>query len=149
MIHKKIEGIDFYELSDLIETAIFWWQDDWFSAGYPLAIYSGLNTAEENDTAADKIAKCLLAGSKVMFYDRWASDADDFHGELPHKFIDGEMVYYVTMNDVLKGLTLAANSSYISDRRAVANIDDYGCNTDADDAYRIIQYIMFGKRVRG
>lgn len=143
MLQKTITGIGFYELTDLLCGLK---ESEYITMSYPPAVYSTLQDADPDECNGYKVARCLLAGYPVTIYDKWAEDENEFHGNLPHQYIDYEMAYTITLQNVIDGLTRAANSTNYFDRRAVANIDAW--EASVEDCERVIQYIVFGERVR-
>ena len=100
-----INEVNHEDLVDLFSTAIY--DSHWFSVDYD-------DSADKNedDCYEDVIAKILLNGGSVRITD-FETDGD-VYGNLPHELDEqtGNVTYWVTLADVIRGLERSANGSF-------------------------------------
>lgn len=119
---------------------------------YKKSDYEGTELESEYDYKCDKCAKLLLAGKTIIFADYYAEDADEFYGELPHKYSESRecMKYTLTLEDIKKGVIRALDSDDGYIKKCINDwIEDDSCNLDLTEAEDIMQYIVFGEIVYG
>jgi hypothetical protein len=152
-IEVKVTEVTHEDLVNLLCTASYGSQ--WLCFATPIGTKDGLDIVE-GDCREDVWAKALLAGKKIFVDDCYAEDADDFYGNLPHKFfgrccLDGTtyMRYDLTLEDIKNGLSRALSSgTYIADY-ARHLWEEEAMNIDQPEAEALIQYIVFGKEIYG
>lgn len=104
----KITEVNKEDLVDLFSTALY-------GSNYLSADYEESVEHDEDDCYEDIMAKILLNGGRVMITDGYAEDGE-VYGSLPCRVDEDDDVmsttYFVTLQDILDGLTKAANGTF-------------------------------------
>ncbi len=143
-----VTNITHDDLVNLISTAGC--GSSWLDIDYNTEDYLKCPDRKEDDCIEDKIARILLNGGKVIFFDMCA-DEDDFNkSKLPHRWDDDNqwMGYIVTLDDIEEGLAKAASTkgylgTYFQD---LLNEDG---NLDQPEAEALVQVILWGEQIYG
>jgi len=120
----------------------------WLGVDYDSKDYKSLPNKSDDDYIEDIMAKILLAGKSVRFFDTYAEDKDDFYGTLPHMYDGKYMFYTVNLEDIKKGLVKASNGSWPREC-LFALMEDDGFNLDLPRAECLMQHILFGEEIYG
>ena len=100
-----INEVNHEDLVDLFSTALY--DSHWFSADYDHCEH-----CDEWQSFEDDIAEILLHGGSIRITD-FETDGDAY-GNLPHELDEetGNVTYWVTLADVIRGLERSANGSF-------------------------------------
>ena len=124
------------DLVNLLCTATY--GSDWLDCYAPDR--EGVNITEE-DCLEDVWAKCLLAGERIQCFDYYAEG--DTYGGLDWGIADnGEVFYWVSLQDIIDGLQKCADGNFKAD-------DDESVDMDQPEAEALMQVIMFGELIYG
>lgn len=137
-----IDAINHEDLVNLFSTALS-------GSTYLGADYEEAVEHNEVDCFEDILANILLHGGKVMITDYYAEG--DVHGNLPHEMDEDENVtYFVTLDDIKRGLEKAAGGGCSFSREAFNSfIDEDRCDFDLWYADALMQEILFGEVIYG
>lgn len=106
----KITEITQEDLVNLLSSALY-------GSSYLSADYEESVEHDEDDCYEDIMAKILLHGGKIMVTDGYAEDGE-VYGSLPCRVDKNEdeggltTTYFVTLQDIMDGLTRAANGTF-------------------------------------
>ena len=105
----RISGITKEDLVNLFADIMY--GSEWLDATYHKPYIS----AVENECIEEKMANSLLNGYEVTFFDCWAEDEHDKHGNNPDAHWDNErqcIAYPIILEDVKKGLENAIDGRF-------------------------------------
>lgn len=143
--------INHEDLVDFFSTALY--GSRMFGARYDSIEYYELKDANENDCYEDKLARLLLAGKTIEIIDKYAEDADEYYGNLPHVWVwneyEYEMIYTVSLDDIKRGIQSCLDGDdYLSECARNLVHSDEG-NFDSPQAENILQVVLFGEMIYG
>lgn len=151
------------DLVNLLSTALYW--SNYLSADYEESV-----EYDEDDCYEEIMAEILLNGGKILITDHYAEDGE-VYGNLPCEVKEDEenygcliTTYFVTLKDIVSGLTKAANGTFntrpdVSDEYADRNIefakrsfnalsfDEYQWDYNTADC--LMQIILFDEIIYG
>ena len=132
-----VTEINHEELVDLLSTALY--DSSWFGADYDSDTYKKL----ENTTGEcfeDKLADMLLSGHQITITD-YEADGESYSSKCTKITADGNAVYKIGLDDILKAASTKAGYQLLSD--VLDGTGDYWTS----DAF--LQRVVFGEEIYG